>query len=417
MLAQTALHEHLLSWLDAYEAEPEEYVVPRPMSREDSAVLPLIEQASEMPALSASRVAPNAAGAAAGPQAGGELVAMAQNRLMRLGEEIVGEEEEDDEPDEDDEEEDEEEPTDVTAASEGGEAAQSISISSGSTALQGADGHNTSNFSRRAEPGLVSVPVRGLLNYMKAVAEGEGNQRHDGASADATLCHCQLEDQQDVDQTCFESAAMAAASAAGPAVVAGCSCCSCTSAAAEQEAADGKDISALRPGYSDSAMMSSGGCASAGVDSGCGCCHDVAAAAEAGRGDPLRSCRAAAAAGTRTVRKGNRSRAAEGAARSSAQPGVHNYVSSSRIGEASAAAAAAAADNQVAAAVAVAAAVEEEATTCGVCMDEGCTVLLTPCRHQLCVGCCRKLVESCRKPTSCPFCRQHIGGFKAIASG
>ena len=53
---------------------------------------------------------------------------------------------------------------------------------------------------------------------------------------------------------------------------------------------------------------------------------------------------------------------------------------------------------------------------CGVCMDEDTDILvIQPCTHRLCLGCCRELVKlHTLKPALCPFCRRIILGFDIL---
>jgi hypothetical protein len=277
--------------------------------------------------------------------------------------------------------------------------------------------------SRGIEPPLLPIPVEGLLDYMKAVVEKEEERVGGGAAAEDCVPHCQLDNQEHQEQNCFRPAGVA---------MADCSCCKCAVGAASEVprgVGEKGDCCAL-PCCCSSCRRASEvlleGCALSGENDASSGCQDAVTAAEAGTGHlPPSHNLSVAASSTSPVL--NRVTAA---AASELSAGVNGLPESFSAEEAvslpsampvrSLGTAAVHSPEQLPAAAAAPevcnAAPAEDILTCGVCLDEGCTVVLTPCQHQLCVGCCRKLVESCRRPTSCPFCRQCIGGFKPVAA-
>jgi hypothetical protein len=51
---------------------------------------------------------------------------------------------------------------------------------------------------------------------------------------------------------------------------------------------------------------------------------------------------------------------------------------------------------------------------CGVCFEAAPLVMLQPCKHQLCVGCCSHLLHmNSRCVLVCPFCRWVLGSVAA----
>jgi hypothetical protein len=54
-------------------------------------------------------------------------------------------------------------------------------------------------------------------------------------------------------------------------------------------------------------------------------------------------------------------------------------------------------------------------TTCTICFDARASVMVSSCRHCLCGGCARSLLDaaSISKPALCPFCRRGVAEFVA----
>ncbi|GIL53751.1 hypothetical protein Vafri_9349 [Volvox africanus] len=70
----------------------------------------------------------------------------------------------------------------------------------------------------------------------------------------------------------------------------------------------------------------------------------------------------------------------------------------------------------VAAAAAALPAVDDEDLECGVCMEPLPMVAISPCRHQICGPCARRICcLNIQKPSHCPFCRATISAFVAPA--
>ncbi|GIL79443.1 hypothetical protein Vretimale_18316 [Volvox reticuliferus] len=70
----------------------------------------------------------------------------------------------------------------------------------------------------------------------------------------------------------------------------------------------------------------------------------------------------------------------------------------------------------VAAAAASLPAVDDEDLECGVCMEPLPMVAISPCRHQICGPCARRICcLNIQKPSHCPFCRATISAFVAPA--
>lgn len=56
----------------------------------------------------------------------------------------------------------------------------------------------------------------------------------------------------------------------------------------------------------------------------------------------------------------------------------------------------------------------EEEDCCPVCLDEVPNVLLAPCKHTVCLGCCKDLLRRHKlTPALCPYCRAVISGMSA----